>query len=100
MSDWTRKTRHAGPPVRDLRKKDKEPARTPPNSKPRLYELKVTTTTVHVWTERQKFGTKAAREQAKADHRKKAEQYRGFNWRNSKDRSTQRTVEFEESEHE
>lgn len=93
MSDWTRKTRHAGPPVKDLRKIDKEPAKVPPHKKERKYKLAVEWTETTTWRRECEFTSRSARDEARRrierhfrevaekERNKKPSQYRY--WRDS-----------------
>jgi hypothetical protein len=95
MSDWTRKTRSAGPPVRDQRKKDQTPAKKFAAPKPREYALVVVETTVQTFRHQKRYPSRAARDQAKKDALKKVEAFNKGLWAR---RNAKRTVEFEETE--
>lgn len=92
MSNWTRKTRYAGPPVKDKRKEPVDRAKPSPAPKPREYVLVTIERTEYRWTQR--YPTKAAREQAKLSATKKAGS--DSMWFKKNQRS--RTVLFEEYE--
>lgn len=57
------KRKHDGPPVRELRQKDQDPARVPPHKKPRTYVLTVEWTQQRTVRKVVKAPSKAAREQ-------------------------------------
>lgn len=65
MTDSHSKRKYAGPPVRELRKVDQDPARLPPHKKPRNYKLTVTWTTTRTWSRERVFTSKAARDEAR-----------------------------------
>ncbi len=78
MGQYSRK--YDGPPVRELRRTDKDPAKVPPHKKPRVYELRVEyiTTARNVYTA--KFASKAARDQFRTKVEKDVREKRGRSW--------------------
>ena len=65
MSDWTKKTRHVGPPVKDLRKVDQDPVKVPPHKKERKWKLTVEWTETTTWRRECEFTSRAARDEAR-----------------------------------
>lgn len=103
MTDWSRKTRNVGPPIKDKRKVVPEPPKHPPAHKPKVYVLTKIITTTDTWVEVVKFPTKAAMEQHKLDYEKKLrdrDQHLYMPWRRSKDprNKRERKVEYEVQE--
>jgi hypothetical protein len=96
MSDWTRKTRTAGSPIRDKRKQVPDRVKQGHKPKPKEFVLLVRENISYSYETKHKYPTKAAREQAKKDHQKAAtaKQTHRFGWQNR----YKIDVEFEESE--
>lgn len=79
MSRYSRK--YDGPPVREIRQTDQDPAKIPPHKKPRTYVLKRTITEVNVRTTVERFVSRAARDQARKDwEKKKVQRQHWWNW--------------------
>lgn len=78
MGQYSRK--YDGPPVRELRRIDKDPARVPPHRKERIYELRVEyiTTTRNTYTA--KFPSRAARDQFRQKVEKDIRDKNGRSW--------------------
>jgi hypothetical protein len=90
MSDWTRKTRYAGAPTKDLRKIDQDPVKVPPHKKERKYKLTVEWTETTTWRREMEYTSRAGRDEARrrierhfreaAEKEKRKQPYRYRHW--------------------